>query len=135
MTSPAEAYLEFKTQQIRAEWESGDIHPALRVIVMFAALLRYRLTGRKTTLTSLLRTGDPQSPHCARPCRGADLRSNDLAHLTASEWAAQIKYAVPYLGDYSTVLLHDVGQGDHLHLQVSPTEADPRKTDTPGGVK
>lgn len=123
-------YLTFKTDDLRAEWESDQIHPALRVVVEFAAFLRYRKTGKRAVVTSLLRQGDPASPHCARPCRGADLRTNDSSDLAAREWEAEIKIAVPYLGDRYIALFHDVGQGAHMHIQVSPVEPDPRTKET-----
>jgi len=129
MSNPADAYLRFKTDALREEWESDDIHPALRVLVYLAAMLRYRQTGKPAFITSLLRTGDSASPHCARPCRGADLRTNDISALTAREWEAEIRAAVLYMGDRHSALFHDVGQGAHLHLQVSPIEPDPRKAE------
>lgn len=125
------AYLAFKNNSLRKEWEQGDIHPALMVLVLFAALLRFRKTGKPAVLTSLLREGDPKSPHCARPCRGADLRTNDSSPLAAREWEAEIRAALPYLGTVHSALYHDVGQGDHMHLQVSPVEPDPRTKETP----
>jgi hypothetical protein len=127
---PPEPYLDFKTPQIRAQWESDQIHPALRVLVLLAALLRYRQTGRPAVVTSLLREGDPHSPHCARPCRGADLRTRDSSPLAAREWEAAIYRAIAYQGDRHSALYHDVGQGDHMHLQVSPVEPDPRGATT-----
>lgn len=127
MVIQTDPYLDFKTDALRAEWAAGDLHPGLVALVRYAAWLHYRLTGRKAVITSLLRDDNPHSPHCARPCRGADLRTNDISDLTAREWEAQIKAGASYLGEKSSALFHDVGQGAHLHLQVSILEPDPRK--------
>lgn len=77
-------------------------------------------------------------PHCTRPCRAADAslkqltidQQNHLAHDINVEWEYD-----PHRPKMVCALIHDVGHGRHLHLQVHDRtrRRQVRKPETTGG--
>lgn len=75
-------------------------------------------TGLQYTITSLFRIDDT-GPHGTMPVRAVDLRCrNDqvghaLEFFVNSEWEYD-----PKRPEMQCAIYHDVGKGEHLHLQV-----------------
>ena len=71
-------------------------------------------------MTSAFREGD-NGVHGTTPCRGLDLRSHGLENPQAlcdkinKAWIYD-----PKRPDKVCAIFHDVGQGEHIHLQVHP---------------
>jgi hypothetical protein len=123
-------YIRFKTPALENQWRDESLpHPALVVAVNLAALIYYRMTGQSATITSLYRDNDP-GVHGQKPCRGADLRTHGLMGDQKAQWTGAINTAIPYQSSKptQTAMVHDVGRGDHLHLQIGPLEPMPKRT-------
>jgi len=77
-------------------------------------------TGLQFTITSLYRPGDT-GVHGTIPLRGVDLRLRNgrigdaLADLVNLAWVYD-----PDRPEKKCAIYHDVGKGEHLHLQVHP---------------
>lgn len=72
------------------------------------------------TVTSFYREGD-KGVHGTLPCRGIDVRCRDGAIGRAYAKVINNKWAYdPSRPEKNCALVHDVGFGIHLHLQVHP---------------
>lgn len=146
MESP---YLRFQTPELQAQWLTGSrpdipgvtIHPALYIVVSFAALLYCRLTNQPLIITSLIRKPDPNliesGVHFTG--QGADAHVELTAKADQAALENQINAAILYLSgrkELHTALIHEVEDkkgnklGLHLHLQVGPLEPKPATPET-----
>lgn len=96
-----------------------ELNPKLREIVLDLASFCSFHFNKDIIVTSLFRLEDKKSVHAYG--RGADIRSLDFS----AEEIAQIDTYLnttyiydPKRPNKLTCLYHNVGQGDHLHLQV-----------------
>jgi hypothetical protein len=119
--------LQFKTERIKTEFPTIDNR--LRVI-LFALSEFVDYTFNKTImLTELWRTkaeqlaiypDKPQMTSVHQEGRGADIRV--IGWFTDDECNKILKFlnaTFEYNNQYQTALRHNVGQGDHIHIQVS----------------
>ena len=127
-------YIRYDGTREEREWfESRKLHPALFCVVLAAALWLFRRTKKFTVITHILRTRaeqlefypdqpDKRSPH--EFGRAVDIRTRDLDIEVVREWADWINRTFKYLGKAGSVtaLVHDVGHGHHLHIQIGPQE-------------
>ncbi len=126
--------ISFSKPEMAGELERCD---ARLLAVILAAAMWVRAGGKILQITCLLRSRarqeeiyrtavelgrkePPKSPH--EDGRAADF---SIRGLTEAEIAGLVDYLntrFPYQGSskYRTALRHDVGQGDHIHVQVSP---------------
>jgi len=135
-------YLRFDGAREKKEWfESEQLHPALYVVVLAAALWHYRRTGKPVVITHILRTraeqrsyypDDPDKRSLHEFGQAADLRTRDLDLKTVREWAEYINDTFKYFGSVGiqTALVHDIGMGRHFHIQIGPHESRPAKPET-----
>lgn len=72
------------------------------------------------TITSAYRPGDP-GVHGTQPLRGLDLRCKiaSIGKATCDYINSRWQYD-PSRPDKVVAMYHNVGQGDHIHLQVHP---------------
>jgi len=143
----ANRYIEFKDdgpggeeerRRLKEQWKSGLLKASLVVVVLFAALYHFLMTGKPAVITSLYRKKTTDSG-VHEDGRGADLRSRHLTAEQAQEWEDAINRAFPWYGKYSssttakTALIHEIrgedgkSEGVHLHLQTPPSEPQPRE--------
>lgn len=133
-------YLEFKDDDpeeeklLKGQWESGNLHPGIVVVILYAARLHYLITGKKAVITSLYREKTTDSG-VHEDWRAGDLRTWYLDDIQKTMWEADINTAFPY--EYSgsktakTAWIHEVrgedgkSKGEHLHLQTGPFERKP----------
>jgi hypothetical protein len=91
------------------------IQPNLRAVLLELDWFTWRKFNKEITITSLLR--DDGIHACAR---GGDVRSYTF---TPSEQNAILVHVNgnyvydPNRPEYNVIILHDVGQGEHFHLQ------------------
>jgi hypothetical protein len=111
--------LQYKEERQRQEFETeGMVDNRLKIILYaLGAFVNCRF-HKALIITGLVRYEEEQraiypndpakiSVHQDKPCRGAD---------------ASVKFlnsSFEYSGQYKTALIHDVGQGRHLHIQVN----------------
>ena len=74
----------------------------------------------ETTFTSGYRKED-KGVHGTDPCRGIDIRSKDFDDPKAVEEDINAHWTYdPERPEKGCALFHDVGRGEHIHLQVHP---------------
>jgi len=92
------------------------INPTLRTICTEVE----KETGVELTITSLFRIGD-DGVHGQLPLRGIDFRTKNIVVGRLLESTINKKWSYdPKRPKMKCALLHDVGQGLHLHVQVHP---------------
>ena len=128
--------MKFKTDRIRREWESMDLPDKLRRIVVSIEQFMLAKYSYEITVTQILRTQEEQDNiygdrenYQVNPWksvhqffRGIDIRNRDMTPQMIEDvlmLANQIIYddKRPHK---QTAKSHDVGKGDHIHLQVMP---------------
>lgn len=123
---PISPYIRFKTLALLTQWDHGyrdknenlqQIHPAIKAIITAAAYRHYQITGKPLVITSLYRPGEGSVHNYGR---GFDGRVWNIPPTRRQEWVDWINDTFPY-GDAvrMTALIHDSGQGEHIHGQVS----------------
>jgi len=131
-------YIRFKTPELESQWNEGyrdengnlnQLHPALKVLILAAAYKHFLLTGKPMVITSLYRSGRG-SPH--NYGRGGDGRIHDIPNPQRNWWEEWLNETFTYHGKLGckTALIHDVGKGNHIHLQVGPKEPIPEVPET-----
>jgi len=122
--------MQFKTEDLRRQWSEADLDPRLRDLVEFVDLDLRRTEEREAVVTSLIRTDNPSSVHAYG--RGADIRTRDWPAGLPEGLAHKINVLFVYdpeRPEKQCALVHNVGQGTHLHLQVHPRSAWLKSTD------
>jgi len=130
----------FKTPRIEAEYhDPAAIHPRIRQLVLFAEDWLYE-RGIVLAVTELLRTraeqvalyaqsGNPDPPTSVHELgRGADIRTLDWPRNFIRPFVDMINSRFPYdpaRPRLYTALFHDIGAGEHIHLQVAAVAVPP----------
>jgi len=119
----ATAFIRFKSAALADQYWADLFHPALYVVLLAAAHWHYTMTGSAMTITSLWR---PDGIH--KCFRAADVRTRQLYPLLVEQWENWINSVFQYHGAAGcrTALVHDVGRGSHMHIQVGPMESTPK---------
>lgn len=105
---------------------------SLSSIVWYAAAISSGEFGTPLVITHIFRThaeqdaiykNDPKynkAPFVSvhQYSRGVDARLHDMGVENAKKLAEKVNKKFPYGGGKSTVLVHDVGQGNHIHFQI-----------------
>jgi len=115
-------------------------HPLVRVIMYEIVNFCYKYNYSQPIVTHIERdmakhieiyrekAATTPSPHLDRPCRGIDIRT--------SQWTKeQADHIVRYINSvfvdkdypYPNALYHNVGRGDHLHIQCKRKAYEDRK--------
>lgn len=116
--------MQFKTKSLFDEWVfGGGLDSRIRDLVAFVDLqLRTLDNGPcEAVITSLIRSDNPNSVHAYG--RGADIRTRDWPDYLKQRVADAVNLVFQYDPDrphMQCAMIHDVGQGEHLHLQVHP---------------
>lgn len=108
--------LKFKTEEVFENFCMGA-DPMLVTIIRFI-----NTSGSVPTITSAYRPGDP-GVHGTLPFRGLDLRHNTRAYQIVKDVNSRFKYD-PTRPNKRCAMVHDVGQGTHIHLQSHPNTFD-----------
>ncbi len=127
--------MRFKTVRIANEWESDNLDKRLRVIVIFLDWYCLKFLKRDIQLTCIHRTqkeqnaiygGNPKyqkkpwkSVHQFQ--RGIDIGVNAFTTEVKQILCNMLNKRFSYKGNYKTCVWHDVGLGDHFHIQVDGT--------------
>lgn len=117
----------FKTERQQQEWNSPELDPRLRGIVLAVAEFVWRNYKRSAVITSIWRSDAEQksiygedvkklSPH--QFWRGIDMRTRDYTQDEITGIIAFLNKNWPRVDGKPLVIYHDVGRGDHLHIQV-----------------
>lgn len=126
--------MNYKTDRIRGEWESGKISNRLKDIISLGEQYVEMEFGKELVITDLMRTQKEQDniyasnpKYAERPWksvhqygRGCDLR---VWEFTEEEIRKLENFfnCITYDPDRpskKTCLVHDVGKGKHFHVQV-----------------
>ena len=120
----------FASDRVELEWH-GELNVRLRTVLLYLDWFLKTQHHVDMVLTGLLRTREEQLalyPGKVNPPtsvhevgRGADVRTRDwpvgLAKLVETHLNKVFRYSVNT--HHETALWHDVGAGEHLHVQVS----------------
>jgi len=131
--------MRFKNDRIKKEWESGKVDKRLMIIVSyldwFCKEYVTRIDGTKQDIqiTCLFRTQAEQdaiyknntkyqkkkwtSVHQVK--RGADIGVNAFSTDMKKLLRSMLNHRFYYSGSHSTCVWHNIGLGDHFHVQVS----------------
>ncbi|MBM3328205.1 MAG: hypothetical protein FJY67_01870 [Calditrichaeota bacterium] len=116
--------LRFKTDEVAGEWRDGRLSLRLRAVVRFVDSWVKEQCGFDIVLTSIFRPQTTDSGVHAT-WRGVDIRTRDWPEGVAETLAREVNQIFRYdvsRPQMKTALVHDVGQGTHLHLQVKAGE-------------
>ncbi len=133
--------IKFKHLQLRSEFE-GDIcvndyhlNPKLQAIVFALAGFMEYFFGKHIVITEILRDQETQDRYYTGNAQyaekswksvhqfgcGVDVRISDFTDDEVEECIAFLSGAFDYGDDkHDVVVIHDIGFGRHLHLQVKP---------------
>ncbi|MCK5504565.1 MAG: hypothetical protein KAJ10_05355 [Thermodesulfovibrionia bacterium] len=97
------------------------INPRLRAIVLDLAYWVWREYGKELVITSLLRD---QEGSVHKYGRGADVRSHNFTSIQIAGMVSHVNENFPYHPKHlksvkRAALYHNVGQGAHIHIQVT----------------
>ena len=107
--------LTFKTPRVRREFCTCSIQPELLDILEFIE----DFFGIIPVITSAYREGD-EGVHGTDPLRGLDLRLRGLPGQTVAKMINENFIYDPTRPGKLCAIVHDIGLGAHLHLQVHP---------------
>lgn len=130
----SEYYIEFKTQNEKDEWHSGNVNPKLISIINILSMICFSLFNKIITITEVFRTqeendkiyGWTESNNSTRPIsvhtywRGVDIRTFNFKK-SEIEIIVNILNSIPYkkIGNIKTAVYGDKRHLDHIHIQVS----------------
>lgn len=131
----------FKTRQLAEDWALGTLMPDLRILAEIANDLLWKIAGRPLCVTNVFEDAGATTTHSegrALDCRTTTQGYHEIGDLIVRPWGAaylMIPQAQAWRerinGAWSTgarfaggeemlpAVLHDVGLGHHLHLQVA----------------
>lgn len=109
--------MNFKSVEIRNQWNSRNIDPKLEVVVRYIDSLMQERYNVVACLTSIFREGD-KGVHGA--WRGIDVRVHNLLDGEAQEITDAVNSIFQYDSkrDLPVAYLHGEGSSLHIHLQV-----------------
>ena len=127
-----EIQIDFARPALKEEFERA--HPRVRATVLYIAQYCAQRGWPAPVITHVERTWDQHvkiygpdkakhffSPHLARPSRAVDLRSSLYTREQISEIVEHVnEWFKPHFYDHPIVLFHNVGRGDHFHVQTPP---------------
>ena len=102
----------FKTSKIERGFAKLDYR--VKVILMMLDAHRDYMGEPELCVTSTIRKDGVHATG-----RAADVGVNGLVKLERVSEANWLNSRFPRKGKYKTALLHDVGRGNHIHLQVA----------------
>lgn len=97
------------------ETQFTSLHPRLQALALFVDFYTQWKFRKEVLVTSMIRKGDPGVHGVGR---GIDLRSRDFFPNDLNDINEIINRNWTYGKGKPTCLIHDVGQGMHIHLQV-----------------
>jgi hypothetical protein len=114
--------IEFKENSLKDEFDDPKLDTRVRAIVLaLAGFVKYEF-GKDITITSVWRTKTTDSG-VHEAWRAVDVRSIYFTDSEINEillFLNNFFYGKSVSGeDLQTAICHDVGQGQHLHIQVS----------------
>lgn len=111
--------IQFKTSELRSQWNSGKLHPRLQVVILATAAFMLERFNIYMVITSIFRDSKPSSVHAH--WRGVDIRvsyfKDDGAQVTA-DWINN-SFAYDLGSEKLTAFYGDDDHKDHIHLQTS----------------
>lgn len=126
--------MKYKDELIESYWKRVD--ERIRTILSFVDLFTQAKFGKEITVTELMRlrihqiviykrlpkykdVHESEIPHSVHEYgRGADFRTTNFEEEEIAE-ILELLNKIPYgKGKYLTAIRHDIGTGDHIHLQV-----------------
>lgn len=113
--------MEFKDDSVAVEWQSRRLNPRLIVIVLALAAYALERWHVTITITDIYRPKTNDSGVHA-VWRGVDVRTRDWTpemSLDILRWLNESFCYDESRPEKMVAMIHDVGQGVHLHLQVS----------------
>ena len=128
--------LDFKTDRIRKEFESGNLN--LKLVKIFKMSLEWLYINypeyKKVVITDIFRTVEEQdelyknsSKYQKKPFlsvhqfwRGLDIRTNDMPNHISKNLTSFLNMFIydKKRQHKKTAKLHDIGNGSHIHIQV-----------------
>ena len=124
--------MKFKTDRQREEYESDKLDPKMRMLLQMIDFYSVLKTGLEITVTEIYRTQEEQDAIYARSekyqakpwlsvhqiWKGADIRVTDYRGEDVANILGVLE-SIPYrTRGKQTAIRHDVGKGDHIHIQV-----------------
>jgi hypothetical protein len=107
--------IQFDRDELQGEF--NILSPKLRAIILYIAWYAWNHWNIKITITSLIRLTKKSSVHYWK--RGADIRVWVFNKTQREILTKHINEVFPYGDDeHDTFLIHDTGQGIHIHVQV-----------------
>ncbi len=107
----------FKEHKLISYWNSPLLDNRLKFIIYALSAFTLDEFGKSVTITSIYRKGD-KGVHGY--WRGIDIRSHYYTNDEIGEIIKFLNKTVIYGNpSYTTALYHGVGQGVHIHIQVS----------------
>ena len=115
--------IRFKTPDLEIEFNDSKLSGRVRVMLLALDGFMWWKFNRGIMITSLFRSGDT-GVHGR--WRGADIRTKDWSALeakTAEAWINKYFKYDPERPGLPSALYHNVGKGEHLHLQSMPGDS------------
>ena len=127
---------EFKTDKIKQEFLSGELDYRLQIIIYALAGFVYHRYGKGLLFTEIFRTKETQDKYYAddpiykqkkwlsthQYWRAADISIRYFTPQEIREIVIFLKHFSYDVPSKSVVLVHDIGLGAHIHLQVDNTD-------------
>ena len=125
--------MRYKKERIKKEWESDKLDKRLKIIVIFLDWYCKKYMGRDIQLTCIFRTQKEQDAiygddpkYQKKPWysvhqfhRGIDIGVNAFTTSKKRILRNVLNKRFYYGKRHKTCVWHDVGLGDHFHVQVS----------------
>lgn len=105
----------FKTAKIEQSFNKLDYR--VKIILVALDVRRSMLNQPNLCVTSTIRKDGVHAT-----TRAADVGVNGLSSVQRTIEAGWLCHHFPRKGKYRTALLHDVGKGMHIHIQVAGTK-------------
>lgn len=121
-----------KFKNVWLEQQFKQVDRRIRVLLSFVDLFTVQKYGKEIIVTDLIRTQSQQDTiykdnhdYQKKPWssvhqygRGADIRTSNLEYPQKME-LVELLNKLPYGdGKHKTALFHDIGTGEHIHIQV-----------------
>ena len=94
--------------------EFDQLTDDMKAILLAAEAFSWYHFDKELVITSMIRPDD-KGVHGVG--RGVDIRSHNYGKEEIARFVAFMNYAFPYGRGKPTALFHNVGKGDHIHLQ------------------
>jgi len=122
--------MQFKSERITKEWNSGQLDVRLTGILLYLDWYLKTTYSIDLVITQLFRTkeeqraiyGDVNTPVSVHEhWRGADIRIKDWPEGVPKDVESHLNGVYRYSVNthHETAFVHDIGHGNHMHLQTS----------------